>query len=138
MLGASGVLCGTAFFASDESLASHNAKQAAVDGSGDDTERHSVFDAIRGLDWPQDWNLRAMRNGFTEQWRDDMNGLHHKLSNERARFKAAQATDDTSIAAVIVGEATDLVRTREPAKVTLHRMLSQAEEQLVRAGQMVG
>ena len=34
-LGAAGVLCGTGFFASDESLASDAAKQAALGGSGD-------------------------------------------------------------------------------------------------------
>jgi nitronate monooxygenase len=46
-LGASGVLCGTAFFASNESLASDNAKQVVVSGSGDNTERSSVFDLAR-------------------------------------------------------------------------------------------
>ena len=54
-LGASGVLCGTTFFVSDESLASENTKQAALNGSGDDicliqiafglsNCRHSSFD----------------------------------------------------------------------------------------------
>lgn len=129
-LGASGVLCGTGFFASDESLASDNAKQAALCGSGDDTERSSVFDMARGLDWPPDWNNRAMRNSFTRRWSKDIEGLRQNLAEQQARFEVAWAADDTDIAAVIVGEAADLVRAIEPAHDTLHGMISQAEDRL--------
>lgn len=129
-LGASGVLCGTGFFASDESLASENAKQTALAGSGDDTERSSVFDLARGLDWPPDWNNRAMRNSFTRQWSENTEGLRRRLIEEQARFKAAWDADDTDIAAVIVGEAADLIRTQETAQAILHGMISQAEDRL--------
>ncbi|MBV1868065.1 MAG: nitronate monooxygenase [Marinosulfonomonas sp.] len=137
-LGASGVLCGTGFFASDESLAYNNAKQAAVSGSGDDTERSSVFDMARDLDWPSDWNLRTMRNSFTRQWSADMDGLSQNLAEEQARFNAASAAGDTNIAPVIVGEAADLIRAIEPAQDTLHRIISQAEDRLRRIGRLVG
>ena len=136
-LGASGVLCGTGFFASDESLAGDNAKQAALCGSGDDTERSSVFDMARGLDWPPDWNNRAMRNSFTRRWSEDIDGLAWNLAEEQVRFDAAWAADDTDIAAVIVGEAADLIRLREPAQTTLYRMISQAEDRLRRIGRLV-
>ena len=129
-LGASGVLCGTGFFASAESLASDNAKQAALHGSGDNTERGSVFDIARGLDWPSDWNLRTMRNDFTHQWSKNIGGLKQNLAKEQARFEAARDVDDTDIAPVIVGEAADLIRAIEPAQDILHRMISQAEERL--------
>ena len=129
-LGASGALCGTTFFASDESLASESAKQAAVCGSGDDTERSSVFDIARGLDWPSGWNLRTMRNSFTRRWSGDVVGLNQKLEEEQARFATALAADDMDVAAVIVGEAADLIRTREPAQATLCRMIAQAEDRL--------
>ena len=137
-LGASGVLCGTGFFASDESLASDNAKQAALCGSGDDTDRSSVFDVVRGLDWPPDWNIRAMRNSFTHRWSKDIEGLRQNLSEEQARFDAASTAGDSSIAAVIVGEAADLIRAIEPAQDTLHRMILQAEDRLLRIGRLVG
>jgi nitronate monooxygenase len=136
-LGASGVLCGTGFFASDESLADNQAKQAAVSGSGDDTERSSVFDMARGLDWPSDWNLRTMRNSFTRRWSADMDGLSQNLAEEQARFNAASAAGDIDVAAVIVGEAADLIRLREPAQATLHRMISQAEDRLRCIGRLV-
>ena len=136
-LGATGVLCGTAFFASDESLASENAKHAAVCGSGDDTERSAVFDVARGLNWPPDWNLRAMRNDFSRRWNEDIGGLEQNLSVEQARFEAAQAADDTDVSAVIVGEACDLILRREPAQATLLRMISQAEDRIRRTGLLV-
>ncbi len=135
-LGASGVLCGTAFFSSNESLANDNAKQAAVSGSGHDTERSSIFDIARGLDWPTGWNLRAMRNAFTRRWSADMDGLMQNLSEEQARFEAASAAGDTDVAAVIVGEAADLIRAIEPAQDTLHGMISQAEDRLWRIGRL--
>ena len=137
-LGASGVLCGTGFFASDESLASDNAKQAALRGSGDDTERSSVFDMARGLDWPPDWNIRTMRNSFTRRWSKDIGGLRQNLAEEQARFEAARTLDDTDVAAVIVGEAADLIRAIEPAQDTLHRMISRAEDRLRHICGLVG
>ncbi len=136
-LGASGVLCGTAFFPSDESLASENSKQAVVVGSGDNTERSSVFDMARGLDWPPGWNLRTMRNAFTRRWSVDRVGLMQNLAEEQGRFESARTADDTDVAAAIVGEAADLVRIREPAQATLRRMVLQAEDRLRRVGQLV-
>ncbi len=129
-LNASGVLCGTAFFASDESLAGEHAKQAALSGSGDDTERSSVFDMVRGLDWPSDWNLRTLRSPFTRRWSGDIIGLRENLAAEQAHFEAASTAGDIDTAAVIVGEAVDLIRRREPAQVILQKMMSQAEDQL--------
>jgi nitronate monooxygenase len=137
-LGASGVLCGTGFFASDESLASDNAKQAALNGSGDDTERSSVFDIARGLDWPADWTIRALHNSFSQRWSEDIEGFKENLAKEQARFEAAAAADNTDIAPVIVGEAADLICTIEPAHDTLHRMVSQAEDHVRRISRLVG
>jgi nitronate monooxygenase len=136
-LGAAGVLCGTGFFASAESLASDNAKQAAVCGSGDDTERSSVFDLVRGLDWPPGWNIRALRNSLTRRWSADIEGLRQNLVAEQARFKAASAVDDTDVAAVIVGEAADLIRAMEPAEDILHAMVSQAEDHIRRMSRLI-
>lgn len=136
-LGATGALCGTTFFASDESLASESAKQAALRASGDDTERSSVFDVARDLEWPSDWNLRTLRNTFTQQWSGDMAGLSQNLATERDRFNAAVAAEDTDIAPVIVGEAADLIYTRRSAKAILHDMMAQAEDRARRLGKSV-
>ena len=136
-LGASGVLCGTAFFASDESLASENAKQATLSCSGDDTERSSVFDMARGLDWPADWKLRTMRNDFTRRWSQNLDGLAHDLKKEQIRFQTARDADDTSIAPVIVGEAADLVYTREPAWRIVDRMVEETTDRLQKLSRLI-
>jgi nitronate monooxygenase len=113
MLGAAGVLCGTAFYASDEALTHPEAKAAAVAGSGDATLRSSVFDLARGLDWPADWDLRTLRNAFSERWAGAEAGLVGDAV--RRRYAAAVAEGDVTTAAVIVGEAVDLLTRREPA-----------------------
>lgn len=96
----------------------------------DNTERSSVFDIARGRDWPSDWNLRTMRNSFTRRWSADMDGLRENLAAEQAHFEAASTAGDIDTAAVIIGEAADLIRGREPAQVTLKKMISQAEDRL--------
>ncbi len=136
-LGAAGALCGTAFFASDESLASDNAKQAAIGCNGDNTERSSVFDIARGLEWPSGWNLRTMRNSFTRKWSGNVNGLAENLAVEQIRFETAQEFDDPDIAAVIVGEAADLVCCKEPARAIVNRTISDAETNILRISQLV-
>ncbi|MGH1357481.1 MAG: NAD(P)H-dependent flavin oxidoreductase [Burkholderiaceae bacterium] len=136
-LGAAGVLCGTVFYAADESLASDNAKSVAINGSGDDTERSSVFDLARGIDWPPEWNIRTMRNSFTRQWSGNIAGLTENLMQEQARFEAARAADNTDISAVIVGEAADLVRRRESAQQTLQKIVREADTRLQALARMV-
>lgn len=138
MLGASGVLCGSAFYASDEALVHGNAKHAALAGTGDATIRSSVFDMARNLDWPAEWNLRTLKNGFTGQWQGNIRGLARNIEAERRRFEAARKVADTSIAAVIVGEAVDLIHEQKPAKIIVRGLVAGAEQQLLRAPALVG
>ncbi len=137
MLGASAVLCGTAFFASREALSHPNAKQAAVAGSGDNTERSSVFDIARGIDWPAQWSLRTLRNRYTEQWGDDTETLRRNVSQEKKRYARAAEEGDTDIAAVIVGEGIDLVHASEPAAEIIGRIVSDAERLIGDAGRFL-
>ena len=96
-----------------------------------------MFDVARGLNWPSDWNLRTMRNTFTRRWSGDIVGLRENLAEEQTRFNAASAAGDTDVAAVIVGEAADLIRAQETAQATLHGMISQAEDCLRCLGRYV-
>lgn len=130
MLGASGVLCGTAFYASDEALVHEAAKRAAIAATGDTTVRSSVFDMARNLDWPADWNLRTLQNDFTRQWHGDMEGMARNIERERQRFEAARRDGDTAVSPVIVGEAVDLVQRLEPAGAIVRRLVATAEARL--------
>jgi nitronate monooxygenase len=137
MLGASGVLCGTAFYAADEALTPESAKNAAVTGHGDATLRSSVFDVARALDWPSAWDLRTLENDFTRRWHGDPAGLAERIAEERARFEQARAEGNVATAPVIVGEAVDLVRAREPAGAIVTRMVDEAIAKLRGASAML-
>ena len=127
MLGAAGVLCGTAFFASDEALSPEGAKTVATAASGDHTLRSSVFDVARGLDWPGAWNLRTLRNHFSDRWAGEVESLKADAAVQRDIYASAAAKGDFDTAAVIVGEGVDLVMRREPAADILTRMVAEAE-----------
>lgn len=132
-LGASGVLCGTAFFAADEALAHDNAKDAVVASDGDNTERSSLVDVVRGLEWPPEWNIRTLSNAFTKSWRGNLSELSKHLPSEMAAYAAAQKRGDMDIAAAIAGEASGLIHRRETAQAIVFRMVDEAKCALDRA-----
>ncbi|MGD9509184.1 MAG: NAD(P)H-dependent flavin oxidoreductase [Geminicoccaceae bacterium] len=134
MLGADGVAMGTAFYAATEALAHPAAKQTLVAASGDDTSRGSVFDAARRITWPEPWTLRALDNGFSRRWQGDLDALRGDAA-ELARYEAARAAGDFTVAGVLAGEAADLVRTIEPAAGIVRRVGQGAERLLAAAPQ---
>ncbi len=133
MLGAQGVLCGTAFFASHEAMVHPAYKQAAVTATGDATLRSRVFDIARGLDWPPDWDLRTLRNRFAATWAAAPGRLAVEGDAARRVYAAAVAAGDVETAAVIVGEAVDLVRRQEPAAAIVERIAAEARRLLTNA-----
>ena len=133
MLGAAGVLCGTAFYACRESLAHPKAKDAALDASGDRTVRGKVFDIVRGHNWPEPWMVRTLENGFYNRWASDPEMLERDISRQRQIYLAAQIRGDVDTAAVIVGEAIDLVHKVESAATVVARIASEAQSRLRQA-----
>jgi nitronate monooxygenase len=89
MLGADGVLMGTRFYASEESLAAREAKMRVVAAEGDRTLRTQVFDIVRRLDWPAPYTGRALVNGFSEQWHGREEDLGRSLKDEAERYARA-------------------------------------------------
>jgi nitronate monooxygenase len=127
MLGAAGTLCGTAFYACDESLAHDDAKRRLVLAGGDDTVKGPIFDWLRGLDWPDGpWSLRTLRNATTDRWAGDLAGLRASLPVQRQAFEQARRHADFDTAPVIAGEAADLVRERRPAGAVVVDLIQQA------------
>ncbi|MBI3451399.1 MAG: nitronate monooxygenase [Rhodospirillales bacterium] len=126
MLGAAGAVCGTVFYASVEALADPKAKDTLVAASGDETQRSSVFDLARGMDWPKPWTVRTLENAFSRRWGADLGGLRDKLAAEQRRYAEAREAGDFSTAAVIAGEAADLVRSVRPAAAIMADMVDGA------------
>ncbi len=133
MLGADGVLVGTRFYATQEAAASDEAKGRIVSGEGDRTLRSVVFDIARRNVWPAPYTGRVLSNAFSERWRGRENELLQHQDEEAARYAAASAANDFDTAAVIAGEAVDLIDDVPPAAEVIQRMVSGATQLLARA-----
>ena len=129
MLGASGVLIGTRFHVSAESLATPATKTQIVQSSGDDTLRTRVFDIAREAPWPVEFTGRALANRFSAAWHGREAALDAD-DGEKARYGAMQKQEDFATAVVWAGEAIDLIHSVEPAGETLTRIVAQAEAAL--------
>ena len=109
MLGASAVLLGTRFYATEEAAASPSAKQRICAASGDDTVRSVVFDISRRNVWPAPFSGRCLRNEHLERWLGREVDLLRNLDEEANRYAAARGEGNFDIAAVIAGEAAGLI-----------------------------
>ena len=115
-LGADGVLVGTRFIASEESLATPEAKERLIRAKGDATLRTTVFDIVRRYDWPGRFTGRALRNAFAERWHGKEAALKSSLEEEEARYWRAAERRDYDTAVIFAGEAVDRIESVLPAR----------------------
>ena len=137
MLGADGILAGTRFYATQESLGHSRAKQFIAGSDGEDTVRTTVFDTARGITWPQGYTGRALRNAFSERWHGHEEGLEREAEPEAARYEAARAAGDFDTAVVFAGEGAALIKDVPPAGEVVERMVREAVAQLARGASFV-
>jgi nitronate monooxygenase len=130
MLGASGILVGTRFWATPEALGSDNAKQLLVKAKGDDTLRTRVFDIVRSLDWPDGYSGRAVANDFSRKWHGHESELAQNLTREAESYWAAARAGDTGKAVVFAGEGLDLIPDIRPAGEIVRDIAAVAERLL--------
>jgi nitronate monooxygenase len=114
-LGADGALVGTRFWAAPEALVSPRAHERAIRAVGDDTFRTQVYDAVRQLDWPAEYNERAIGNSFLDEWHGNEAHLSASLPEAIETYEKAVAAEDFDAAAILVGEAVGLIREVRPA-----------------------
>lgn len=132
MLGASGALVGTRFYATPEALGHETAKAAVVAGSGDHTRRTRVFDIVRGYSWPAPYTGRALANNFLNRWHGKETDLQNALDIERPRYSQAAAAGDVATAVVFCGEAIDLIGSLAPAADLVRAIAAEAQQLLAR------
>lgn len=137
MLGAQGVMMGTRFAATAESLMHEQAKARIVAAQGSATERTDVFDTIRGFTWPQPFTGRALRNHFLERWHSHAEELGASLETETPAYMRAALDGDFDTAVVFAGECVDMIHAVEPAADLLHRIGAETKGHLQRGGAMV-
>ncbi|MCB1745670.1 MAG: nitronate monooxygenase [Gammaproteobacteria bacterium] len=126
MLGAAGGMLGSRFYACAESLAAPALRAVVVAASGDDSVRSPAFDRLRGWDWPPGYALRTLANAVTREYAADPAAFERDIDSARIDYARAVATADTERAAVIVGEAADLVGDCPPAADLVVRIVAEA------------
>ena len=130
MLGAEGVWLGTRFLASREAQAHAAAKQRIVDAGAADTIHTHVYDITGGMNWPDEYAGRAIRNRYTERWHGHEDELRRSLDQERPAVAAAARAGDTSLSVVYAGEASGLIAEVLPAAEIVRRIFAEAEKVL--------
>lgn len=128
-LGASGVLLGTRFYASEEAIGAADAKRRIVEcQGGEDTIRGILFDMARDNVWPAPFTGRVLRNAFSEKWMGRERELLQQLHVERPRYQEARSHGDYDTAAVIAGESAGLVHDVLPAATIVSDLVREMDE----------
>ncbi len=130
MLGASGALIGTRFYATQEAAGAQEAKDRICAATGDDTLRSIVFDISRRNVWPAPFTGRCLRNPHLERWFGRELELLRCQEEESARYAEARRENNFDIAAVIAGESSGLVRDISSAREVVERVVRDASELL--------
>jgi nitronate monooxygenase len=126
MLGASGVLMGTRFYATPEAAGTPAAKERIQAASGDDTVRGIVFDISRDNVWPAPFTGRCLRNAYADRWTGREGELLQHLVAEPSEYADARREGNFDIAAVIAGESSGLVRDIRPAAEIIATIVREA------------
>jgi nitronate monooxygenase len=128
MLGASGVLLGTRFYASIECDGPEEAKRRICAASGGNTVRSIIFDLSRDNVWPAPFNGRCLINDHARRWMGREVELLQNVKAVAAEYSAAKAAGNFDIAAVIAGEAVGLIHDIPTAGEIVERITLEAEQ----------
>jgi nitronate monooxygenase len=132
-LGAAGALIGTRFQATAEARVHPSISQAIVEGRGEDTERSTVLDIVRGSRWPAKYTARTLSHPFLDQWRGREDELAADADARRA-YRDGVARGDLPPLPVWASEAVDLINDLPSAADLVGTLVAQAEDALARAG----
>ncbi|MGL9617163.1 nitronate monooxygenase [Bradyrhizobium sp. U531] len=130
MLGASGVLVGTRFYASVEANGAEEAKRRIRDAGSNDTVRGVVPDWSRKLFWPAPFTARTLVNDHIKTWTGREVELMQRADEIARDYAAAKMAGDFEIAAVFAGEAVGLIHDIPPAAEIVERIATEAEQLL--------
>jgi nitronate monooxygenase len=128
MLGASGVLLGTRFYASEEADGADEAKKIICAAKSGGTVRSIIFDLSRNNVWPAPFNGRCLINDHVRRWMGREVELLQNVNSVAAEYAAAKAKGNFEIAAVIAGEAVGLIHDVPPAAEIVDRIVTEADQ----------
>ena len=128
MLGASGVLLGTRFYASQECDGPEEAKRRICAATSGNSVRGIIFDLSRNNVWPAPFTGRCLINDHARRWMGREVELMQNVKVVVAEYAAARATGNFDIAAVIAGESVGLIHDIPPAGEIVDRIITEAEQ----------
>jgi nitronate monooxygenase len=128
MLGASGVLLGTRFYASQECDGADEAKKRICEASSGTTTRGIIFDLSRNNVWPAPFTGRCLINDHSRRWTGREVELLQNVTAVSAEYAAAKAAGNFDVAAVIAGEAVGLIHDIPPAAEIVERIVNEADQ----------
>jgi nitronate monooxygenase len=128
MLGASGVLLGTRFYASIEADGAEEAKRRICAAASGSTVRSIIFDLSRNNVWPAPFTGRCLVNDHARRWLGREVELMQNVAAIAADYAAAKAAGNFDIAAVIAGEGVGLIHDIRPAAEIVDRIVIEAEQ----------
>ncbi|MEP7023147.1 MAG: nitronate monooxygenase [Actinomycetota bacterium] len=130
-LGAAGALIGTRFQAAVEALVDPSVTKAIIEGNGEDTERSTILDIVRGAPWPSRYPARTLRHPSIEQWRGREDELVADPDAKEA-YRRAVAAGELPAQPVWASEAIDLITDLRHAAELVGTLAAEAEETLAR------
>jgi len=104
--GAAGAWIGTPFLLATEARTTPEARARIRAADETETVLTSVFDRAQGKPWPDEFRGRALRNAFEDEWHGREDALD---AAALARFDAAKAARDYSVANIYAGESVGLL-----------------------------
>src|SRR5258705_779221 len=128
MLGASGVLLGTRFYASEEADGAEEAKRRICAARSGSTVRGIIFDLSRNNVWPAPFTGRCLINNHARRWIGREVELMQNVKAVAAEYSAAKAAGSFDIDAVIAGEAVGLIHDSPPAAEIVDRIVTEADQ----------
>jgi nitronate monooxygenase len=128
MLGASGVLLGTRFYASIECDGADEAKRRICRASSGETVRSIVFDLSRNNVWPAPFTGRCLVNDHARRWVGREVDLMQNVATIATDYAAATTAGNFDISAVIAGEAVGLIHDIPTAGEIVDRIVSEADQ----------
>jgi len=128
MLGASGVLLGTRFYASVEADGAEEAKQRICAAASGNTVRSIIFDISRNNVWPAPFTGRCLINDHARRWMGREVELMQNAAQVVVEYANAKAEGNFDVAAVIAGEGVGLIHDIPPASVIVERISAEADQ----------
>lgn len=131
MLGASGVLLGTRFYASQECDGAEEAKKRICEATSGATTRGIIFDLSRNNVWPAPFTGRTLINDHARRWMGHEIELLQNVNAVVAEYAAAREARNFDIAGVFAGEAVGLIHDIPPAAEIVERIVNEADQILL-------